>query len=50
MKVLVDGQEIITTVEIFYQDEFGGLGLVNRGGTYEWGPIKVLQAPKAPQP
>jgi hypothetical protein len=46
MSVLVDGKEVLSTVELFYQDEFSGLALVNRGGTYEWGPIRVLQAPE----
>ena len=46
MRVLVDGEEILSTVELFYRDEFTGLALVNRGGLYEWGPIRALQAPK----
>jgi len=50
MRVLVDGEEILSTVELFYRDEFSGLALVNRGGTYEWGPIQVLQAPRVKQP
>lgn len=50
MRVLVDGKEILSTVELFYRDDFKGFALVNRGGTYEWGPIKILQAEKATQP
>lgn len=46
MKVLVDGQEIISTVEVYYRDKFKGIELVNHGGTYEWGPIRVMQAEK----
>jgi len=45
MIVLVDEKKVISTVEIFYKDAFSGLSLVNRGGTYEWGPIRILQAP-----
>jgi len=47
MRVLVDGEEVLSTVELFYRDEFTGLALVNRGGLYEWGPIRAFQAPKA---
>jgi len=47
MRVLVDGQEVLSTVELFYRDEFTGLALVNRGGLYEWGPIRAFKAPKA---
>jgi len=46
MRVLVDGQEVLSTVELFYRDEFTGLALVNRGGLYEWGPIRAFKAPK----
>jgi hypothetical protein len=46
MQVLVDGQSVLTTVELFYQKAFAGLALVNRGGTYEWGPIRVFRAQK----
>jgi hypothetical protein len=49
MKVLVDGQEILSTVEFYYQDNFSGFALINRGGTYEYGPIKILQAKKTVQ-
>jgi hypothetical protein len=45
MRVLIDGKEVLNTVELFYKEEFAGLALVNSGGTYEWGPIQVLQAP-----
>ena len=44
MRVLVDGEEVLSTVEVFYQTDFSGLSLVNRGGTYEWGPIHVQEA------
>ena len=44
MRVLVDGEEVLSTVEVFYQTDFDGLSLVNRGGTYEWGPIEVQEA------
>ncbi len=47
MRVLVDGEEVLSTVEIFYRDKFSGLALVNRGGTYEWGPLQVLKAQEA---
>ncbi len=45
MRVIVDGVEVLSTVELFYRDDFAGIELVNRGGTYEWESIKVLQAP-----
>jgi len=45
MKVLVDGKVVLSTVELFYKDEFSGLKLVNRGGTYQWDEVKALQAP-----
>lgn len=47
MRVLIDGNEVLNTVELYYKEEFSGLALVNAGGTYEWGPIQVLQAPTA---
>ena len=45
MQVLVDGVEVLSTVELYYRGDFGGLTLINRGGTYEWESVKVLQAP-----
>jgi hypothetical protein len=47
MRVLIDGSEVLNTIELYYKKEFSGLALVNSGGTYEWGPIQVLQAPTA---
>jgi hypothetical protein len=44
MRVMVDGKEILSTYEIYYKDNFSGVALVNRGGTYEWGPLQVLKA------
>lgn len=44
MRVMVDGKEILSTYEIYYKDNFSGVAFVNRGGTYEWGPIQVLKA------
>jgi len=44
MKVLVDGKEVLSTMEIFYKDNFTGIALINRGGIYEWGPIHILEA------
>jgi len=46
MRVLVDGVEVLSTVELYYRNDFTGVALVNAGGTYEWGPIKILQAEK----
>jgi len=45
MKVLVDGKTVLSTVELFYKNNFAGLAFVNHGGRYEWGPIKIFQAP-----
>ncbi len=50
MRVLVDGEEVLSTVEVFYKDAFAGLQLVNRGGIYEWGPIRIMEAPKGKKP
>ncbi len=44
MRVVVDGKEVLSTYEFFYRGNFTGLALVNRGGTYEWGPVAVYQA------
>ncbi len=44
MRVIVDGKEALTTYEIYYRDNFTGLALVNKGGTYEWGPILVFKS------
>ena len=47
LRVVVDGKEVLSTYEGFYRNPFAGLALVNKGGTYEWGPILVLQAQEA---
>jgi hypothetical protein len=44
MRVLVDGVEVLSTIESYYRDNFTGFGIINRGGTYEYGPIKILEA------
>jgi hypothetical protein len=44
MRVRVDGKAVLSTVEVFYRNAFAGLALVNEGGTYEWGPIRVFGA------
>ncbi len=46
MKVFVDGKEVLSTVEVFYRTDFIGLALLNRGGTYEWGAIQILEPTK----
>jgi len=46
MKVMVDGKEVLSTVEVFYKKNFSGFSIINRGGTYEWGPINILEAPR----
>lgn len=43
MRVVVDGKEVLSTYEIYYRSNFSGLALVNKGGTYEWGPISVFK-------
>ena len=50
MRVLVDGKEVLSTYEIYYRDNFSGLALVNRNGSYEWGPIAVYQAQETKSP
>ena len=47
LRVAVDGKEILSTYEGFYKSPFAGLALVNKGGSYEWGPILVVQALEA---
>jgi len=49
MTVLVDGKEVLSTVELFYKKEFSGLGFINHGGKYAWKSIKVMQAPRSPR-
>jgi hypothetical protein len=44
MRVLADGKEVLTTVEVYHRGPFTGLALTNLGGTYEWGPINVFKA------
>lgn len=44
MKVFVDGKQVLSTVEIFYKENFSGFSIMNRGGTYEWGPIHIMEA------
>lgn len=50
MWVLVDGKKVLSTVELFYRGPFAGLALVNRGGKYEWGPIRVFAAREKKSP
>lgn len=49
MSVVVDGEPVLRTVELYYTDSFSGIALVNRGGTYEWGSIRILQPEKKVQ-
>ena len=44
MRILIDEKEVLSTYEFYYQRNFTGLAFVNRGGTYEVGPIIVYQA------
>jgi hypothetical protein len=44
LRVAVDGKEVLFSYEGYYRDPFAGLALVNNGGSYEWGPILVLEA------
>jgi hypothetical protein len=46
MRIFVDGQRVLQTVELFYREGFTGLALINRGGAYSWGPIRVFQSPR----
>ncbi len=43
MSVLVDGQPVLSTVELFYRDQFSGFGLANQGGTFQWNSVRILQ-------
>lgn len=43
MRVLIDEKEILSTYEFYYQQNFTGFAFVNRGGTYELGPLAVYQ-------
>jgi hypothetical protein len=47
MQILIDEKEVLSTYEFYYQGNFTGLAFVNRGGTYEVGPIMVYQAQEA---
>ncbi len=50
MRVLVDGKEVLSTYELYYRSNFSGLAIVNKGGTYAWGPIAVYQAQESKKP
>lgn len=50
MRIIVDGKEILSTFEIFYRNNFTGFALVNKGGTYEWGPVGVYKAQEVKTP
>ncbi len=50
MRIIVDGKEMLSTYEIFYRSNFTGLALVNKGGTYEWGPVGVYKAQEIKSP
>ena len=39
---MVDGKDILQTVEVYYRDVFNGLALVNKGGTYAWDSVKAM--------
>ena len=44
MRILVDGKEVLATYEFYYQGNFTGFAFRNLGGTYEVGPLMVVQA------
>lgn len=46
MHVLIDGQIILTTYEVYYRDNFSGFGIENKGGAYEWASFKIYKALK----
>ncbi len=44
MHVLIDGERILETYEVYYRDSFTGLGIGNNGGTYYFDAVKIFKA------
>ena len=42
MRVLVDGKEVLRTVEVYYRDTFTGLAFINKGGNYAVSSISAM--------
>ncbi len=46
MNVLIDGDVILQTYEVYYRDNFTGFELTNNGGSYEWDSFEIFKARK----
>lgn len=44
MHVLIDGDVVLQTVEVYYKDSFSGFGIANNGGSYEWDSFNIQKA------
>lgn len=49
MKVLIDDTLVLQTYEVYYRDQFTGLGMMNTAGSHEWDLIEIYRSltPKA---
>lgn len=49
MNILIDGDIVLQTVEVYYRDNFSGFEITNKGGSYEWDSFEIYKAlkPKA---
>ena len=45
MHVLIDGDIVLETHEVYFKNKFTGIEIENKGGTYQWGQIEISKAP-----
>jgi len=44
MDVLIDGDIVLQTYEVYYRDDFTGFGITNNGGSHEWDAFEIFKA------
>lgn len=46
MNILIDGDLVLQTYEVYYRDDFTGFQISNNGGSYEWDSFEIFKAGK----
>ena len=46
MNILIDGDLVLQTYEVYYRDDFTGFEISNNGGSHEWDSFKIFKAKK----
>ncbi len=44
MNVLIDNDIVLETHEVYFKNEFTGIEIENKGGTYQWASIEIYKA------